>query len=403
MSPRTLSLLLRIGALVVALVAVFLFFVEFRQSVAFDLPRVARLMAWPLVVLAISLAIVGIADMVERIGTGAGGGSEVARNLTRVQQQLADVQHRLDDLTVNTDRLVKARPATQTPVIPQHITASLPPGTLQPIMQLLEEIRDVSLLTDQERKERLGVMEQERKLVLIREVIDHTQHRRWAEGDHILLRLAQEQPNDVDVKRARAQFDEARRNAEPHAVQEMKDVVENLMTINSWDQALQAAQRLVTDFPGNTDAKSLLARVNRERDIYRETSVARMVEEIRHDSERRLWRRALMHSQRLIERFPDHPKVHRIHDQLATLKENAEIEERQEMEVRIQELIRNRQLTEAIALSEELLQRFPNSKQAEAIEVLLPRIRELAREEQAGGATPAAPASSEAQPQSPPA
>jgi hypothetical protein len=60
------------------------------------------------------------------------------------------------------------------------------------------------------------------------------------------------------------------------------------------------------------------------------------------------------------------------------IQDNAEIEQRQEQEIRIRELIRNRQFAEAIQLAEDLLTRFPNSPQADAIDVLLPRIRELA-------------------------
>jgi hypothetical protein len=134
------------------------------------------------------------------------------------------------------------------------------------------------------------------------------------------------------------------------------------------------------NFPGNVEAQRLLVRVQRERDIHVETSVSRMVEEIRHDIDRRLWRRALQHAQRLVDRFPEHAKATRVSEQLPTLQQNAEIEERQELEVRIQELIRGHKFQEAIDLSEELLTRFPHSPQAEAIETLLPRIRELASE-----------------------
>src|SRR4029450_8762774 len=114
-------------------------------------------------------------------------------------------------------------------------------------------------------------------------------------------------------------------------------------------------QRLCNDFPGNLEAQNLQTRLLRERDIHIDSSVSRMVEEIRHDIDRRLWRGALMHAQRLLERFPQHPKTQRMREQLPTLRENAEIEERQELEVRIQELVRSRKFNEAIVVSEELL------------------------------------------------
>jgi hypothetical protein len=247
-------------------------------------------------------------------------------------------------------------------------------------MKMLAEIRDLSLMTEAERRERLVHMEHERKLLLVRQAIEAFEQGRWSESDMILRTLEEEHPDDGDVKRTRQQFEDARHNAEPHAMIRGREVVENFMSIGSWDQALSASQQLCNNFPGNVEAKDLQARVMRERDIHVETSVARMVEEIRHDIDRRLWRRALMHAQRLLELFPQHPKTQRIRDQLGTLRENAEIEERQELEVRIQELVRAHRFNEAIQVSEELLTRFPTSPQAEQIELLLPRIRELQKE-----------------------
>jgi hypothetical protein len=87
-----------------------------------------------------------------------------------------------------------------------------------------------------------------------------------------------------------------------------------------------------------------------------------------------------LHAEHLLEKFPTHRLADRIQMQLSTLQENAEIQERQELEVRIQELIHDHQFDEAIELAEDVVRRFPLSPQAESLEKLLPRIRELARE-----------------------
>ena len=77
-------------------------------------------------------------------------------------------------------------------------------------------------------------------------------------------------------------------------------------------------------------------------------------------------------------RVPGHRRSAAIRPQLKTIRENAEIEERQEQERRIQELIRAKQIPEAIDLAEDLLRRFPNSPQADSLQKLLPKMRELA-------------------------
>ena len=87
-----------------------------------------------------------------------------------------------------------------------------------------------------------------------------------------------------------------------------------------------------------------------------------------------------MHSERLLQQFPTHRLADKIREQLKTLQDNAEIEERQELEVRIQELIRAGHFEQAIELAEDVIRRYPMSPQAESLETLLPRIRELARQ-----------------------
>jgi len=115
-----------------------------------------------------------------------------------------------------------------------------------------------------------------------------------------------------------------------------------------------------------------------EKENYTENTANRLYEEIRLDIDRRLWRRAMTNAVKLLECAPGHKKSVAIRSQLKTIRENAEIEERQEQERRIQELIRGRQFFEAIDLAQDLLQRFPNSPQAETLKTLMPKLRELA-------------------------
>lgn len=386
MNHRVLPLLLRICAALVTIVAIGIFFIELRNlSGSAWLDSMPRLLGWPIVMIAIALALAGLADL---LAHATDTSPEVSRNFNRVHSALADIQKRVDDMAVATDRISRARAPIAAPPSPppSHVTASLAPGALDPLVRTLNEIREISLLTDEERKQRLASMEHERKRMLIRQVIENMEHARWSAGNASLETLDREHPNDAEAKRIRHQFEEARRNAESSTVARGRDQIENYIGIGAWDEAFRSAKQLVDDFPGNVEASRLLSRVQRERDIHVETSVSRMVEEIRHDIDRRLWRRAFQHAHRLTERFPDHPKTARIKEQIGTLQQNAEIEERQELEVRIQELIRGHKFQDAIELSEELLTRFPQSPQAEAIEKLLPRIRELASEHNAPAA-----------------
>jgi soluble cytochrome b562 len=385
MNHRILPLLLRISAALVTLVAIVIFFLELRNRHAGIVASLPQLLTTPVIMIAMALLLAGLGDLLAHASDTS---PEMTRNFSRINSVLADLQKRVDDMAVATDRISRTRGqvVAPPPAPPTHISASLAPGALDPLIKAIQEVREISLLTDVERKERLASMEHERKRMLVRQVIEHMERARWSAGNATVETLDREHPDDAEVKRIRHQFEEARRNAESSTVVRGRDQIENYIGIGAFDEAFRAARQLVDDFPGNVEAQRLLTRVQRERDIHVETSVSRMVEEIRHDIDRRLWRRALQHAQRLVERFPDHAKTARVKEQLPTLQQNAEIEERQELEVRIQELIRGHKFGEAIELSEELLQRFPHSPQAEAIEKLLPRIRELASEHNAPAA-----------------
>jgi hypothetical protein len=384
MNHRILPLLLRISAAIITIVAIVIFFIELRNLDGGIVVSLPRLLTMPLIMICIALLLAGLGDLLAHASDTS---PEISRNFSRINSALTEMQKRVDDMAVATDRISRARaPIAPPPVSPMQTNATLAPGALDPLIKAIEEVREISLLSDAERKERLASMEHERKRMIVRQVIEHMEHARWSAGNVTIETLDREHPDDAEVKRIRHQFEEARRNAESATVARGRDQIENYIGIGAFDEAFRSARQLVGDFPGNVEATRLMQRVQRERDIHVETSVSRMVEEIRHDIDRRLWRRSLQHAQRLVERFPDHPKTARVREQLPTLQQNAEIEERQELEVRIQELIRGHKFGEAIELSEELLHRFPHSPQAEAIEKLLPRIRDLANEHNAPAA-----------------
>lgn len=332
-----------------------------------------RLTAWTGLLLAIgaAAALVALAALIAREATAP---PEVHSALSRLQQQLMEVQVKLRELQLMSDRASRAGPS--------HAEAPQKDYTAQfdQLATAIAEVREISLLPDADRRQRLQLYRAQRKATLIRELFGLVAAHEWPRAERMLITLETEYPNDDEVAKGRSYLDHSRRLFADDAIQKATAQIEELMASAAWDRALEQAQLLVQGFPDNGDAHALLTRVQRERDTYRETTCQRMFEEIRHDIDRRIWRRALMHAERLLEQFPQHRLAEGIRAQLATLQENAEIQERQEMEVRIQELIRDGRFDEAIELAEDVLRRFPLSSQAEALDKLLPRIRELARQ-----------------------
>jgi hypothetical protein len=300
-----------------------------------------------------------------------------------LRRQVFELAMKMEDLSLAMSRLTQGREASPVSAGQPLAAVEAPgakPDVVAALQRLFEELRDLSLLPDEERQKRWREMQQQRKVIAMQSVTVFAANRQWNEAQKAIVDIEREWPGDPALAGIRSELQSAHAKAEAEAIANAQGEIESEMSLSRWDQALALARKLAVEFPNSESAGELLNRVEREKGIYTETTVGRLHEEIRHCVERRIWRRALLHSKRLLETFPEHPKSEMIRRQIHTIQENAEIEERQEQESRIGELIRARRFGEAVQLSQELLKRFPLSPQAEAIGKLLPRIQELAAE-----------------------
>jgi tetratricopeptide (TPR) repeat protein len=258
----------------------------------------------------------------------------------------------------------------------------LEPDAMLRIEEMLREIRELSLLGDSDRRVRLSHHLEQRKRFMSRQIMELVNAHEYAKAEQVLLDLESQFPGDVHAVGCRRDLEAARRETESKLVREARERVEHLMALSSWDQALGAVNHLVENFPKNADARDLLGRVARERDVFIDTNAQTLYTELRRHIEQHQWRSALAGAQKLLSKYPMHPRAQQMRQQLRTIQENADIEERQEAEVQIQELIRAGQFRDAIDVAEEIIRRFPGSPQADAIEAMLPRLQELAGEPQ---------------------
>jgi hypothetical protein len=307
------------------------------------------------------------------------------------ERQLFDLTMKVEELSLAIVRLTQTRDA------PSSLSAQAgsdeqsegeTPAVLIALQRLFEELRDLSLLTDEQRRQRAEQMREARKATAVAGARALVRNRQWADAERAITEIEREWPGDGALAALGEELSRGMIEAETASVSAAESEIETEMSLSHWDQAVSLARALAANYPASARAATLLDRVERENAIYTETTVQRLFDEIRHSSERRAWRRALEHAQTLLAKFPGHPRSEPIRKQFKTIQENAEIEERQEQEARIGELIRARRFREAIDLSEELIRQFPASRQAETVMKLLPRIRELAEEEEKQAAKP---------------
>jgi len=257
----------------------------------------------------------------------------------------------------------------------------------QRVLAVLEEVREVTLMNDEQRQLRLRQLQDNRKTATTDQVYNHFREGQWAKAEQMLASLEQQFPGDGMVVRTRAELVRLRTAAEGETWERARDRVTDLISVGSWDKAMSAAAEFVENFPAHTEGRHLLTRVRREHDIARDTKFQRMYEEVQADVDRRSWREALEGAQKLLELYPNHARANKIRQQLKTIAQNAEIEERQEHEIRIQQLVRGRRFAEAVELAEDVMKRYPGSPQAQSLDQMLPKLRDLAEHGDEAAAT----------------
>ena len=246
------------------------------------------------------------------------------------------------------------------------------------IIALLEEIREAALMGDDERRAELQRLRDNRRRAGIDQASALVRSGQWAKADQLLTDLDGQFPDDALVRQAREEFQRLRVAAEPDTLFQTEPRVRELVQANAWDRAIAMANEFVANFPASEDGRRLLTNVYREHDAYLDATFHRLYEQFQSSVDRRQWRAALGQARRLLDQFPNHARADRVRRQLDTIAANAEIEERQEQEVRLQLLVKNQRFAEAVELAEEVIRRFPNSPQADALEARLPQLRELA-------------------------
>lgn len=267
------------------------------------------------------------------------------------------------------------------PSPPENAPPSVPQGDeLHQVLGLLRELRQLAMLNDSQRQELLTHSHRQRREQFRAEVDRCIARTQWADAEKALAAFAGEFADDADLQSLRARLEQERDRVVAPALRQLQERVEDLTAVGSWDRARTLASQFVENYPENRQGAQLLARITQDAEIARDEAAQRLYREIKTDIDRRHWRRALAGAQKLMEQSPGHRRAAAIREQLATIAENAEIEERQELERHIQELVRGKQFSEAIDLAEQLLDRFPASPQAESLQKLLPKMRQLAIE-----------------------
>jgi len=249
-------------------------------------------------------------------------------------------------------------------------------SSLEELTVLMRELRDISLLSESERK--LRVEAQGRALVgqLQEEIPALLAEHQWVEARRRVQQARTRFPSFREWDELEQRIEAMRAAVETRDIEAAQRQIDDLLSLEAFDRAMSVARDLLDRHPQSARAQEIARRVSLQREKIDAERRAKLMAQAQEAVHRREWSRALSLANDLIRRFPKSSEAEALRQQLPTLAENAEIQTRQQMELRFRELLRQGKFQAALQLAQELIERYPNSPQAEVLREQLPRLQE---------------------------
>ncbi len=364
-TPPVVCYVLQAFAVAVAVITIVAFFVGLA-----DVSRLPDGMpgAGRLIFVAIAALVVGLAAAAALVGL-----AEMVRHLDRAGAALERM-----------DRGASPPPRVDSAPVPP-VAAPPPPvfdkTQLDALQRLLEEIRDNVLLTEEERRtkhQRLVAMERRERTVHIQRAVEAGQ---FHQARQLLLEFERRVGGDEDTRQIAEFIENAARQAEEEDVAAAAKHCEDLMSLTSWDRAMKTAEDLIDRHPNSLPARQLLARVQREKQVHQQEHRNRLFLEIQRHTSSREWRAALSAAEQLIAAYPDSMEAETLRGQMNTLKTNAEIEHRRQMEAQYKSYIDEHRFSEALALARDVVRLYPESPQGKVLREQIPHLEKRVQNE----------------------
>lgn len=304
------------------------------------------------------------------LGTWAGalllwGGAEYLRRLDDVLDALLA----LGDLT---------RPGAQARTRASEAESAAQTRALQQLLGGLNELRDIALLSNEERKLRATAESALLTHQLEQEVPALLREHNWREAQLRVQRARARFPSVPTWDALAEQVEQARAKFETHDITKAAREIDDLAALNAWDRAALVIRELKHRHPKSEQVAELARRVQTglEKSVAEER--ARLMAQAQEATNQRRWGDALRLVDAIIEKFPQSAEAHDLRQQVPTLQLNAEIQARQHAEAEIRELVKAKRFAEAAHRARELIDRYPDSPQAAVLREQLPRLESRA-------------------------
>ena len=252
---------------------------------------------------------------------------------------------------------------------------------LEELVHLTRELRDIELLSEPERAARLKHESDELVQQLGHDIPALLREHNLQEAQQRLQRARRRFPSLAQWDALARQIEQARAQFETHDLEMATREVDDLAALGAWERAVDIVRTLRQRHPTSEKVAELTRRVALARDKATAEERARLMSQAQDATNRRQWGQALRLVETVITRFPGSAEAHELRIQLSTVRTNAEIQRRQEMEAQIRGLLKEHHFSDALRIANELIEQYPESPQAHALrEQILPRLEQRAAE-----------------------
>lgn len=249
---------------------------------------------------------------------------------------------------------------------------------LDELVVLLREVRDISLLNEEQRSLRLQAQGKAVLSMLQREVPVLLREHNWIEARNRVEEARERFPTFSEWDALEQQIEQMRTQVEARDIEGAERQINDLSSLGAWDRVAEVMNELLERHPDAPRVHDLAQRLRAQRNKAEAEQRARLMAQAQEASNDREWKAALTAATSLIQRYPKSPEAQALRMQLPTLQENAEIQTRQQMETQIRDLIKEHRFDEALSIAHELLDQYPGSPQAGVLRDQLPRLEEKA-------------------------
>jgi hypothetical protein len=313
---------------------------------------------------------------------------ETQHTLELLRLQLADTSTR----STSSAPVISAAPTPSVPVVLKEEKHETTDASRHQMLELLQQIRDVSLMNDSQLQQVAVRHWAKRKEHLRLKVERHMLSGDWPTAKARLEELQALLPDDVEVKQL------AERISEEHAVRLDEDLkvaraqLKQLYKINAWQEAEEIVLGLEHKYPHDREVAELTREVENKKDAVEREIREHLLSNVTEATGKHDWARGVAALEEFLHRFPTDSLADRLRVDLLTLRENAGAQERKEQEALFKELLKQHEYEKADNLAKSLIEKYPASSTAAELAKLLPKVEELMHQEklkrQAVDATP---------------